>query len=53
MNIRVRFEELLIGALCGALAGYAIGLPLLLLAGPVLTGWHALLMQTAAGETLF
>ncbi len=53
MNIRVRFEELLIGALCGSLAGYAIGLPLLLLAGPVLTGWHALLMQTAAGETLF
>ena len=51
MNIRVRFEELLIGALCGALAGYAIGLPLLLLAGPVLTGWHALLMQTSPGES--
>ena len=50
MNIRVRFEELLIGALCGALAGYAIGLPLLLLAGPMLTGWHALLMQTSPGE---
>lgn len=53
MNIRVRFEEILIGGLCGALAGFAVGLPLLLLAGPMQTGWHALLMQTAAGETLF
>ncbi len=51
MNIRVRFEELLIGALCGALAGFAIGLPLLLLAGPVQTGWHSFAMQTAPSES--
>ena len=51
MKIRVRFEEILIGALCGALAGYAIGLPLLLLTGPVQTGWLAFAMRTAPSES--
>ena len=49
MNIRVRFEEVFIGALCGALAGFAIGLPLLLLAGPAQGGWHFFLQPHQQG----
>ena len=43
--VRVRVEEIAIGALTGALVGFAIGLPLLLIAGPPASGWGFFLLH--------
>lgn len=43
--VRVRVEEIAIGALVGALVGYATGLPLLLIAGAQQGGWGFFLLH--------
>jgi len=51
-HVRVRVEEILIGAACGALVGYSIGLPLLLLAGPQPAGWGFFVLHAGAASLL-
>lgn len=43
--VRVRVEEIAIGALTGALVGFATGLPLLLIAGPTASGWGFFILR--------
>ncbi|MCK9367402.1 MAG: type IV secretion system DNA-binding domain-containing protein [Metallibacterium scheffleri] len=51
-HVRVRVEEILIGAACGALVGYSVGLPLLLLAGPQPAGWGFFVLHAGAASLL-
>ncbi|MHB1537483.1 MAG: type IV secretion system DNA-binding domain-containing protein [Solirubrobacteraceae bacterium] len=51
-QVRVRVEEILIGAACGALVGYSACLPLLLLAGPQRGGWGFFVLRAQSGGVI-
>ena len=52
MKLRVRPEEVLIGAITGTLVGYSSGLPLLLLAGAQQDGWGFFILRADAAPPL-